>query len=121
MIGLGTLGASSDESDAAGLNDNGQVVGWSVTVGGDEHAFLWTPTAPNAKTGAMCDLGTLGGPTSHAQAINNSGQVVGWSCTAAGAIHAFSWTAAGGMRDLGTLGGECYGRALDTERSAGRP
>src|SRR5438094_792354 len=38
-------------------------------------------------------------------ATNASGQVVGESDTAGGSRHAFSWTAAGGMIDLGTLGG----------------
>jgi probable HAF family extracellular repeat protein len=37
--------------------------------------------------------------------VSPSGQVVGWSDTAAGFSHAFSWTRAGGLIDLGTLGG----------------
>ena len=54
------------------------------------------------------DLGTLGGTDSYAIAVNESGQVVGVSQAAGGAEHAFSWTAAGGMIDLGTLGGGSY-------------
>src|SRR5439155_1354085 len=51
------------------------------------------------------DLGTLGGNAS-ANAVNDSGQVVGWSNpTGDFRFHAFSWTPAGGMVDLGTLGG----------------
>ena len=53
----------------------------------------------------MIDLGTLGGASSGAEAVNDSGQVVGGSQTASGANHAFLWTQAGGMVDLGTLGG----------------
>ena len=57
-------------------------------------------------TGAMVDLGTLGGPTSRANGINDVGQVVGAATTAELATHAFVWTSSGGMVDLGTLGGD---------------
>jgi probable HAF family extracellular repeat protein len=55
----------------------------------------------------MRNLGTLSGDTdSYAQAINNSGQVAGVSYSAVSSVlHAFLWTLAGGMQDLGTLGG----------------
>jgi len=52
----------------------------------------------------VTDLGTLGGNT-YANAINSRGDVAGNSATADGNDHAFLWTAAGGMQDLGTLGG----------------
>ena len=94
---LGTLGGS--QSEALGVNNYTQVVGYSNVASGAEHAFLWTIA------GGMQDLGTLGGSASHAYAINDSGQVVGSSTTAAGDTHAFLWTVTDGMRDLGTLGG----------------
>jgi probable HAF family extracellular repeat protein len=50
------------------------------------------------------DLGTLGGPTSHADDINDSGQIAGTATTAAGNEHAFLWND-GCMIDLGTFGG----------------
>jgi probable HAF family extracellular repeat protein len=82
------------------VNDSGQVVGYSHTASGWEHAFSWT------QTGGMVDLDTLGGTWSWAYAVNASGQVVGYSFTTGDAVyHAFSWTQAGGMVDLGTLGG----------------
>ena len=53
-------------SAAYGLNDVGQVVGWSESFGGN-HAFLWDD-------GQMIDLGF-----GAAADINNAGQIVGWS------------------------------------------
>src|SRR5688572_17752089 len=61
-----------------------------------------TAQAPAAMT--MTDLGTLG-TNSFAMGINASGQVVGMSNLSSGARRAFLWTAAGGMVNLGTLGG----------------
>lgn len=99
MQGLGTLGGS--RSQARGVNDAGQVVGYSQTSSGYNHAFLW-------ENGAMQDLGTFpGGIVSMANAINNSGQVAGHSSYGASGgyeLHAFRWS--GGMTDLGTLGGD---------------
>jgi probable HAF family extracellular repeat protein len=101
MVDIGSLGGGS--SAAFGVNDSGQVVGWSEVITGQApHAFVWTLAE------GMTDLGTLGDPSwqSVATAINESGQIVGWSRSSKlGDVHAFSWTAGGGMVDLGTLGG----------------
>ena len=45
-------------------------------------------------------------------AVNDTGQAVGSGLTGARSVHPFSWTEAGGMVDLGTLGGT---------RGSGRP
>jgi probable HAF family extracellular repeat protein len=67
---LGTLGGSF--SLAYGINDNGQIDGFS-TLPGDtvQHSFV-------IEKGAMIDLGTLGGPNSESFAnLNNAIQVAG--------------------------------------------
>jgi probable HAF family extracellular repeat protein len=104
MKDLGILGGTYNysNSQALGINNKGQVVGWSAADDiGHQHAFLY-------KDGVMKDLGTLGGGSnSWAYSINTSGQVVGYSHTSSGEYHAFLYdeSATTKMKDLGTLGG----------------
>jgi probable HAF family extracellular repeat protein len=66
---LGSLGG--DTGLALGLNNSGQIVGYSNTVGDQQqHAFLYSAVG-------IIDLGTLGGSASQAYGINDSGQIVG--------------------------------------------
>jgi probable HAF family extracellular repeat protein len=51
------------------------------------------------------NLGTFGGPFSHAFAINDQNQVVGSANVDDQVVHAFFWDESAGLRDLGTLGG----------------
>ena len=124
---LGTLGDGADEgwpfgysSAANGVNDLGQIVGYSTTapiyydfdgwIGSSPiHAILW-PTS-----GGMRDLGTLPGDTfSAASKINFFGRVIGISGNTA-ALEPFDyyryevigrpfiWSERNGMQDLNTL------------------
>jgi probable HAF family extracellular repeat protein/T5SS/PEP-CTERM-associated repeat protein len=112
IYNLGDLGGSY--SVGYGVNDSGQVVGWSYTSSYAQHAFLYTGTPGSG--GKMMDLGTLGGRDSMAFGINASGTVVGESYIPDGVpfgpydvYHAFEYIGTpgtgGAMLDLGTLGG----------------
>jgi probable HAF family extracellular repeat protein len=140
---LGTLGGPDSDfyyycSNARGINDVDQVVGWSTTIAGEEdfpcggassespHAFLWTQAR------GMQDLGTLPGDTmSMAYAINLFGQVIGTSGNSTiepeyngieygGHMsvevvgHPFVWTQRNGMQDLNTLLPSTSGWVLNT-------
>jgi probable HAF family extracellular repeat protein len=89
MRDLGALGTAV-MSTALGINNKGEVVGWSltsdpkVTNESKSHAFLW-------RSGKMIDLGTLGGENSSASAINDKGQVVGVSEDKEGTYRGFLW------------------------------
>ena len=108
---LGMLGGT--ESSGSALNAGGQVAGSSYTTGdAAQHAYLWKPTVSGGASGAMTDLGTLGGTQSFGNGLNASGQVAGESFTTSdAATHAFLWKpttpggASGTMYNLGTLGG----------------
>lgn len=98
IINLGTLGGSS--SSALGINDSGQIVGYSFTSGGQTRATLFSGTGSN-----NTDLGTFGG-SSYASGINNSGQIIGYAFDGTGILHATFYSGVGSNNtDLGTLGG----------------
>jgi probable HAF family extracellular repeat protein len=73
-------------SIATGINERGQIVGWSQSGSGPPHAVLW-------EQGRMTDLGALAdAEQSRALAISNSGRVTGWSLSASGEIRALVWS-----------------------------
>jgi len=66
----------------------------------------------------MVDIGTFGGDT-YPNAVNAGGLILGMSYTAGNAeSRPLAWTRAGGMVDLGTLGGH-FGEAVALVRRPG--
>ncbi|MFE9103896.1 DUF3466 family protein [Actinomadura geliboluensis] len=99
LPGLGGVSYGT-ESQAAAINEGGQVVGTAVTKSGANRAVIW-------ENGTVRDLGTLGGggyPGTRALDVNDQGTVVGDSQKLTGYMHAVSWSN-GKITDLGTLGG----------------
>jgi probable HAF family extracellular repeat protein len=97
VTGLGTLGGGS--SYAYGINNSGQVAGYSTTSFNQTHAFIYSG-------GSMTDLGTLFGSWSQAYAINDQGQVVGGSD---GRAFLYSGGSMYNLGMLGTLNSTAYG------------
>ena len=95
---LGTLGTGYF-SEAWGVNNLGQVAGWSYTNGGNGltgvHGFLYS-----AEEG-LVDI-TPDNDTGYALDINDQGQVTGYKSGPYYGYHAFRWQA-GTFEDLGAL------------------
>lgn len=93
LTDLGTLRGT--DAEALGINDSGQVVGYSDAGINIIHAFLYSQ-------GTLRDLGTGGFTMSTATAVNASGDVVGWLANSSLAqnSHAFMYHN-GLMTDLG--------------------
>jgi probable HAF family extracellular repeat protein len=98
ILDLGTLAGNTwnSEAMAVGINDHGQVVGWSdlPTAAAGSHAFRWTQ-----ETG-MQDLGF---PVTPELFINNNGEIVGSRYIDGSHTRGFLWTPEKGLLDLGTL------------------
>jgi probable HAF family extracellular repeat protein len=86
-------------SSALGLNENGQVVGYSFQ-GEDYKTFLYI--YPSGKIG---EVGSLGGKLKAACAINDSGAIAGYCQDGNGNLQAFGYTENGAMTSLGTFDG----------------
>jgi probable HAF family extracellular repeat protein len=109
MTDLGTLGG--DSSYALGINDSGEVVGYSYLADNvTRHAFTWTAS------GGMVDLGTLpGGAWSEGQKINASGQIAGEALDSNGKQVPVFWSASTGFVSLGENVGDSrnYGYSIN--------
>ncbi len=91
---LGAPGGGGYSSVAMGINNSGQVAGFTLTSD-VVHAIIWNGTTPTDLSGGIYSIG-LG--------INDSGQVVGSSDILGGDHHATLWNGTT-PTDLGTLGG----------------
>ena len=105
VVDLGDLGGTN--SEARGLNDLGQVVGWSKDALGRHQAFLW-------QSNNMAGLGFLSaGTLSDAYAINENGEVTGYSYVSPTNWHGFLYIS-NSLVDIGTLGGpSSWGYAIN--------
>jgi hypothetical protein len=127
---LRTLGGN--ETQAAAVNDIGQVAGVATNETPDPFSFIYvfTPAPSTSGTetravlwnsGVARDLGTLGGPDAAAFLVNQRGQVAGYSCTnripnadnclmvgmkpvCLPTLDPFLWDPKTGMKDLGNFG-----------------
>jgi probable HAF family extracellular repeat protein len=79
-----------------GINNRGDVVGFSQTANGVNRAFLYSG-------GSLVDLGSLGGAESFAYRISDNGVVVGRAQDSTGRFHAFVTTTNGHAIELQSL------------------
>jgi probable HAF family extracellular repeat protein len=87
--------------DAAAINNNSQVAGWSFTSNGHVHAFLWSPS------GGPVDLAPGATFDSWATAINDDGTVIGYRYSENNERgFGWYWKPGTGMVDLPDLGGQ---------------
>ncbi len=103
---IGTF-AGGSVNESLGINDSGEVVGWSDNAGGDRKAFFYD--------GSLTDLGTLTDRSdSEAVAVNASSEVVGTAHNFGAPpadrlafiyLPAPAYTLGAGINSLGTLGG----------------
>ncbi|MGH8093349.1 MAG: hypothetical protein ACREIF_07750 [Chthoniobacterales bacterium] len=93
MTDLGSLGGNST---AIGINDSGEVCGYSYLADNvNYHAFTWTAA------GGMVDIGTDRGLSTRAWAINSSGDLAGDNDT----LLPFYWSPSGGFVLIGSQSG----------------
>jgi len=109
MLDLGSLYGAGSASQAEGINNLGQVVGYSFAGGADSSVFLWSPST------GMQNLGNLGGFRCYPQDINDVGQIVGFAYAEDSSnSYPFIWSQSTGLLNLGSLGGSWgWARAIN--------
>jgi probable HAF family extracellular repeat protein len=98
--------ASGANSVALGINNKGEVVGYSFQ-GDDYQAFLYSSSDQS-----ITDVGSLGGKLNAACAINDAGQVTGYSQDGSGNLLAFIFGRNQPIASLGTLDGASTSEAF---------
>ena len=100
MQDLGVLG-DSQYTEAYGINDSGQVVGWAfLNPPMYQSAFLWSASGGMQDLNDLLDAASASWVLRTANAINNAGQIVGQGVNPAGQTHAYLATPLGGQPDL---------------------
>lgn len=97
--------AGSTDVFATGINNAGQMVGYTVDSNGRSHAALWDASGNHTP---LPELVNANGQRSEAYRINNNGQIVGKSRFDATFDHAVIWNA-NQIQDIGVLPGATGG------------
>jgi probable HAF family extracellular repeat protein len=94
---------------ARGINNHGQIVGFTVDAEGQSHATLWDGDGVHLLPTLSTTM-----PFAEAYRINDAGQIAGKATLDSGLIHAAFWDSTG-ISDIGTLpGGELsFAQALN--------
>jgi probable HAF family extracellular repeat protein len=93
MQDLGDLPGGNDEGQALGVNDSGQVVGWSSgSPSGGSRAYIWTSGGGLTDLNDRVTASGFGWSLMVASAINNAGQIVGTGPNPSGDYHGFLLT-----------------------------
>lgn len=101
--------AGSQETALQAMNDKGTIAGYSCVGQSSSNcqnqAFVWTPTAPNAATGAAAAIPPPNGFQSMSPtAMNNAGDLVGTMVASGGSRVPFLYTG-GTVYDLSSISG----------------
>jgi len=87
LVNLGALSGGSGFNQPSGINDFGQVSGYTIGTSGQYLGTIWTPTSTHGTTGSLHALPTLSGEDFiQTQAINSFGQVVGETGASDGSV-----------------------------------
>jgi probable HAF family extracellular repeat protein len=110
--GMTDLGSLGGDSLALGINDSGQIVGYSYLPDNHYHVVTWTTTGGIVDLGSIDDKGYSAG-----YAINSAGNIVGTGIDANSRYVAFFWSASTGYVSLGEIPPNGYADGRDINDS----